>query len=186
MLEKALKESKKRLMILSPWIRAVAVNNLFLQQFEDLLKRNVQVHIGYGFGDKDNDRNSSDIQAERRLEELARKYSETFTFQRWGDTHAKILISDSQFEITTSFNWLSFRGARDRAFRNERGTLVSDPQKVDELYDSLLIRFAKESCSTPASRKMEASLYPHLEKPKKLVLKDVRKPKPKIVRIERN
>ena len=182
-LEKALKESKKRLMIVSPWIRAIAVNRLFLQRFEDLLKRNVQIYIGYGFGDKDERRSRSDIQAESRLEELAIKYSETFTFQRWGDTHAKILISDSQFSITTSFNWLSFRGASDRTFRDERGTLVSDSRKVDELYDSLLIRFSEEPCLTPEPHKKKVGVRPNLKKSKKLVLKDVSKPKPQIVRV---
>ena len=182
-LEKALKESKERLMIVSPWIRAVAVNSLFLQRFEDLLKRNVQIYIGYGFGDKDQYRSQSDKLAEERLEDLALKYPKTFTLQRWGDTHAKILISDSQFAITTSFNWLSFRGASDRTFRDERGTLVSDSRKVDELYDSLLIRFSEETCSTPAPSKKKVGIRPNLEKPNKLVLKDVSKPKPKIVRV---
>ncbi|MBD0394663.1 MAG: hypothetical protein ICV52_12615, partial [Microcoleus sp. C1-bin4] len=58
-----------------------------------------------------------------------------------GDTHAKILISDVKFAVTTSFNWLSFKGDRDRTFRDERGTLVSDPQKIDELFDSYRSRF---------------------------------------------
>jgi phosphatidylserine/phosphatidylglycerophosphate/cardiolipin synthase-like enzyme len=58
-----------------------------------------------------------------------------------GDTHAKILISDAKFAVTTSFNWLSFKGDRDRTFRDERGTLVSDPQKIDELFDSYRSRF---------------------------------------------
>ena len=182
-LEKALTESMERLMIVSPWIRAIAVNRLFLQRFEDLLKRNVQIYIGYGFGDKDERRSRSDIQAEAMLKELALKYSETFTLQRWGDTHAKILISDSQFAITTSFNWLSFKGASDRTFRDERGTLVSDSRKVDELYDSLLIRFSEEPYSTLEPRKKKVSVRPNLKKSKKLVLKDVSKPKPQIVRI---
>jgi phosphatidylserine/phosphatidylglycerophosphate/cardiolipin synthase-like enzyme len=58
-----------------------------------------------------------------------------------GDTHAKILISDRKFAISTSFNWLSFRGDRSRTFRDERGTIVYDAQKIDELFDSYMTRF---------------------------------------------
>jgi hypothetical protein len=65
LLEQALKESRERLMIISPWIRANSVNRWFLQQFENLLKRGVQVFIGYGLGEKDENRYPADIQAEK-------------------------------------------------------------------------------------------------------------------------
>ncbi|CAD5952642.1 hypothetical protein PCC9214_02654 [Planktothrix tepida] len=135
-LEQALKESQKRLMIISPWIRASSVDKKFIQQFENLLKRGVQVLIGYGLGENDDKNSKSDIQAEKNLEKLANQYQGNFILKRLGDTHAKILISDGKFAVTTSFNWLSFKGDRDRTFRDERGTLVSDPQKIDELFDS--------------------------------------------------
>ncbi|QMS87061.1 hypothetical protein HUN01_05525 [Nostoc edaphicum CCNP1411] len=144
LLEQALKDSQERLMIISPWIRAKSVNRWFLQQFENLLKRGVQVFIGYGLGEKDENRYPIDIQAEESLQKLARQYSKTFTLKRLGDTHAKILIMDTKFAVSTSFNWLSFKGERDRTFRDERGTLVSDPQKIDELFNNLLRRFASD------------------------------------------
>ncbi|GET43637.1 phospholipase D-like domain-containing protein [Microseira wollei] len=143
LLEQALKESQERLMIISPWIRANSVNQSFLQQFENLLKRGVKVFVGYGLGEKDENRNSPDIKAEKTLQNLANHYSKTFTLKRLGDTHAKILISDTKFAVTTSFNWLSFKGERDRTFRDERGTLVSEPHKIDELFDNLLKRLTK-------------------------------------------
>jgi len=145
LLEQALKDTQERLMIISPWIRANSVNRWFLQQFENLLKRGVQVFIGYGLGEKDENRYSKDIEAEKALQKLANQYSKSFILKRLGDTHAKILISDTKFAVTTSFNWLSFKGARDRTFRDERGTLVSDPQKIDELFNNLLSRLTEES-----------------------------------------
>ncbi|MBP0026819.1 phospholipase D-like domain-containing protein [Roseofilum sp. Guam] len=141
LLEEALKDTQERLMIISPWIRANSVNRWFLQEFENLLKRGVQVFIGYGLGEKDENRYSQDIKVEKALQKLAKRYSTCFTLKRLGDTHAKILISDTNFAVTTSFNWLSFKGERDRTFRDERGTLVSDCQKIDELFDNLLRRF---------------------------------------------
>lgn len=144
LLEQALKDTQERLMIFSPWIRANSVNRLFLQHFENLLKRGVQIFIGYGLGEKDENRYSKDIEAEKALQILANQYSKSFILKRLGDTHAKILIVDTKFAVTTSFNWLSFKGERDRTFRDERGILVSDPQKIDELFDNLLRRLTKE------------------------------------------
>lgn len=147
LLKKAVTESQERLMIISPWIRANSVNRSFLQEFENLLKRGVQVFIGYGLGEKDENRYPADIEAEKKLQKLAKQYSKSFIFKRLGDTHAKILISDSQFAAITSFNWLSFKGSRDRTFRDERGTLVCDPQKIEELFDDLKQRLMEASSS---------------------------------------
>lgn len=140
-LEQAIQDSQERLMIISPWIRASSVNKRFLKQFENLLKRGVQVFIGYGLGEKDDKKYPSDIQAEKNLQKLANQYKTNFILKRLGDTHAKILISDAKFAVTTSFNWLSFKGDRDRTFRDERGTFVSDAKKIDELFDSYRLRF---------------------------------------------
>jgi hypothetical protein len=142
LLEQALQNSKERLMIISPWIRASSVDRQFIQQFENLLKRGVKVFIGHGLGEQeDNKKYQSDIQAEKNIQKLASQYQKNFFLKRLGDTHAKILISDTKFAVTTSFNWLSFKGDRDRTFRDERGTLVSDAQKINELFDSYIERF---------------------------------------------
>jgi len=139
-LEKALKESQERLLIISPWITAASVNRDFIRQFEHLLRRGVKVFIGYGFGETKPDKNDWDLRAQTSIQELTQKYA-NFTLKRLGDTHAKVLISDQKFAISTSFNWLSFRGDRSRAFRDERGTIVYDAQKIDELFNSYMGRF---------------------------------------------
>ncbi|WP_333434208.1 phospholipase D-like domain-containing protein [Microcoleus sp. D2_18a_D3] len=141
-LKQAIQDSQKRLMIISPWIRANVVKKQFIEQLEKLLKCNIQLLIGYGLGkDEDDKKYPSDIQAEKNLKKLANQYKDNFILKRLGNTHAKILISDAKFAVVTSFNWLSFKGDRDRTFRDERGTLVSDPQKIDELFDSYRSRF---------------------------------------------
>jgi hypothetical protein len=144
LLEDALQKSQQRLLIISPWIRANSIDKKFLQKFENLLQRGVQVFIGYGLGKDDNDKKyQNDIQAEQKIQKLAQQYQKNFKFQRLGDTHAKILISDTKFAVTTSFNWLSFKGEPNRTFRDERGTLVSDVQKINELFDSYKARFGE-------------------------------------------
>lgn len=139
LLENALANSKERLLIISPWIRAGATNRKLIRQIEKLLKTNVKVFIGYGLGE-DEEKREYDLKAEEKIQELAHSYN-NFSLKRLGDTHAKILISDKKLAVVTSFNWLSFKGDANREFRDERGTLISEPQKIDELFDSYMKRF---------------------------------------------
>ncbi|MFP4414519.1 phospholipase D-like domain-containing protein [Coleofasciculus sp.] len=140
LLEQALRDSQERLLIISPWIRANATNKWLIQQLEELLKRGVNVFIGYGLGEDDNQK-TRDKKAEKAIEKLNQQY-DNFCLKRLGDTHAKILISDSKFAVVTSFNWLSFKGDPKRTFRDERGTLVFDSQKIKELFDKEMKRFS--------------------------------------------
>ncbi len=135
MLQKAISHSQERLMIISPWIRANVVDKKFLQAFEKMLKRRVEVFIGYGLGNEDKNMSEDDRKAEKELKKLASKYK-NFWLERLGNTHAKTLICDTKFAVTTSFNWLSFKGDPDRTFRDERGTLVSIPKNINELFAS--------------------------------------------------
>jgi phosphatidylserine/phosphatidylglycerophosphate/cardiolipin synthase-like enzyme len=144
LLERAIRESQERLMIISPWINAYSVDAALLREIENLLRREVKLCIGYGISDE-KDQKYSNRKAEQDLQKLAKRYSDNFIFKRLGDTHAKILISDTKFYVMTSFNWLSFKGEPDRTFRDERGTLVSDPQQIDELFDDYLRRLTEGS-----------------------------------------
>lgn len=134
-LKQALKDSQERLLIISPWITSASVTQDFVQQFEQLLRRNVKVYISYGLGETKPDKSSWDRRAQKAIQDFTQKYP-NFNLKRLGDTHAKILISDRKFAISTSFNWLSFRGDRSRTFRDERGTIVYDAQKIDELFNN--------------------------------------------------
>jgi hypothetical protein len=138
-LRDALQNAKKRLLIISPWIRRNVVDRKFVLQLRESLERKVQVHIGYGLGD-DHKAYDRDIRALDELKQLAEAFP-NFTLRRLGDTHAKILIKDKEFSIVTSFNWLSFLGNRGRTFREEWGVLVRIPERIDSLYNELLRRF---------------------------------------------
>lgn len=133
LLSKALDESQTRLLIISPWIRKAVVNTDFLARLERRLRAGVVVTIAHGYGVDDS---GSDDQALQRLTNLAGRYSE-FTFVRLKNSHAKILISDGAW-VTTSFNWLSFRGDAERTYRMEEGTMVTIAANVDEAYSRYL------------------------------------------------
>lgn len=141
LLKEALTDSKERLLIIAPWIRANATDKVLLTQLEKLLKKGVKVFIGYGFGkEEDENRKYYDIKAEEAIQKLAEKNPANLVFKRLGDTHCKILISDRKFAIVGSFNWLSFKGDPNRTFRDERSTLVSAPDKIDELFEDEVSR----------------------------------------------
>ena len=132
LLTDALESAKKRLLIISPWINRAVVNTDFMAKLERRLRSGVQVTIAYGFGADE----KSDPAAVRRLQNLAGRFN-GFDFARVANTHAKILIFDDCW-VSTSFNWLSFRGDPDRTYRMEEGTLVRIPKKVDEAYQRYL------------------------------------------------
>jgi phosphatidylserine/phosphatidylglycerophosphate/cardiolipin synthase-like enzyme len=128
-------------MIISPWIRAKVVNHEFLKRLEELLHRQVAVYIGYGMSDEEtHDLFPKDRAARGALHQLARKYGNC-CFVRLGNTHAKVLIKDSDFAVVTSFNWLSFKGDPDRTFRDEQGILLQEPELVDQKFNELVVRF---------------------------------------------
>lgn len=143
LLQDALITTQKRLLIISPWIRAKVVNFDLLKKLEALLQKSVTVFIGYGTSaEKDNTENlfDSDRLALEKLRLLEQKYS-NFHLKRLGNTHAKVLIKDSEYVAVTSFNWLSFRGDPDKTFRDEQGTLIQQPEHVDNKFNELVGRF---------------------------------------------
>ncbi|MHC3472400.1 phospholipase D-like domain-containing protein [Streptomyces sp. 7R007] len=141
LLEEALTQARRRILLIAPWIKRAIVDTSFISKLETRLRRGVSVHIAYGYtlNDPKNDRDSV-----RRLENLASRYKEKFTFTRVKSTHAKVLVYDDVW-ITTSFNWLSFAGDRDRTYRMEEGTLVRGRKTADETFQHYLELIAQES-----------------------------------------
>lgn len=128
-LSQAISEAKSRLLIISPWVRRAVVRREFLDNMSSAAKRGVEIHIGYGIDLQGSD---CDIDALEKLEKLAKQYKNVH-LACLGSTHAKILIWDNN-QITTSFNWLSFRGDQDRTYRQEVGLLLRNQRKVDEFW----------------------------------------------------
>ncbi|UCA22902.1 S1 RNA-binding domain-containing protein [Mycobacterium kansasii] len=134
-LDDALTNSKRRLLIISPWITRSVVNTRFVRRLEGLA-RTADVTIFWGFGDNE----TTDTNALTDLHEAARR-SKRLAIVRVDDTHAKVLVSDAYY-IKTSFNWLSFRGDRSRKYRQEEGDLVQDQELADRQYD----RYMTKNC----------------------------------------
>lgn len=131
LLADALTTATRRILIISPWVKNAVVNTDFIGKLESRLRKGVQVHIGYGIGEDDS---GSDQLAIDRMRTLQRRFSDKLRFARLPNTHAKILIFDGLI-VTTSFNWLSFRGDPSRTYRMEEGTLVRITEHTNKRYD---------------------------------------------------
>lgn len=144
-LRDALKNAKSRLLIISPWIRHQVVDRFFIGDLEAALRRRVKVHIGYGIDEGDRQgqpaapaavgvKPAITEQAKRALDALAKRYP-NFKFVYIGNTHRKMLVCDTDFSVTTSFNWLSFRGSPRDKPRDEYGQLVRKQHYIDQHYN---------------------------------------------------
>jgi DNA-binding MarR family transcriptional regulator len=139
-LKKALLSAKRRLVIVSPWIRDSVIDWPFIASLEALLKSGVEVYIGYGIekADGNGKRNAAkekpDItpRAEADLRQLADRYK-NFHLVHVGNTHRKSLVCDDQFAVVTSFNWLSYKGDSQGSPRDERGIVFRKKHHVERL-----------------------------------------------------
>lgn len=129
LLAEALDTAQRRLLLIAPWVKNAVVTTEFLGKLEARLRAGITITIAHGYGEDDR---GSDAQALRRLENLSKRH-ERMNFVRLRNTHAKILIFDDVW-VSTSFNWLSFRGDAERTYRMEEGTLVSIPERVEREY----------------------------------------------------
>ncbi len=141
LLKRALTSAKKRLVIISPWVRHHVVDWGFIASLEALLRQGVQVDIGYGIDDGADERRKDPTmkvaitrEAERDLRDLERRYK-NFRLTLVGNTHRKQLICDDEFAVTTSFNWLSFKGSPQGKPRDEFGVVVRKKAYVEKAYD---------------------------------------------------
>lgn len=140
-LKKALLSAKRRLVIVSPWIRDGVIDWGFVSSLEALLRNGVDVHIGFGIANADgpkrnpaNDKADITPGAQRDLNDLATRYN-NFHFVYVGNTHRKSLVCDDEFAVITSFNWLSYKGDSKGNPRDERGHVYRKKHHVEKVAD---------------------------------------------------
>jgi hypothetical protein len=136
LLELAFNTATARIILISPWITNAVVDAAFVRRLRICLQRGVRVYIGYGIDGA----GEPETAALRELQKIA-DADERFTLVRLGNTHAKVLIKDTDWFVTTSFNWMSFKGDPKRTFREEWGTQVGIRSVVAEYAEKILQRF---------------------------------------------
>ena len=153
--DQALRESKTRLLLISPWIKDDAMTKRRVEAIHALLARGVDVYIGYGISDRAeaerrNEVDPEDTDAFREMSQLQKRYS-NFHLVRFGDTHAKVLLMDSKFAVVGSFNWMSFKGDKRRGLREEFSYMATDSSWVDREFEDFLRRFQNIKANTNRS-----------------------------------
>jgi hypothetical protein len=140
--ERSLREAKKRLLIISPWIRDSVLNHGRLEKIRQMVERGVDLFIGYGLGEDNKVGRDKGEQAIRYLDQLAQR-RKNLHFHELGDTHAKILLMDDSYAVIGSFNWLSFEGSAKRDFREEMSFRINRKDEIERLFQRYLTRFLK-------------------------------------------
>lgn len=144
--DRALRDAKRRLLIISPWIND-RIMEPKLRYLEELLRRGVEVFIGFGITERGPDDRKA-RQGDQTLGWLQRKAEQYRNLHvvRLGDTHAKVLLMDDRFVVVGSFNWMSFGGFDRnengvRVVREELSTVVTVPAMIEQMFQRFRSRF---------------------------------------------
>lgn len=150
---KSLQIAKERLIIVSAFINDDVVNADFISSLKAAIRRGAKIYLGIG------DDNMTQGEAWKRearnralasLDRLQQEHPDGVTVAQ-RHHHAKILVCDSQFAMTGSYNFLSFRGDH-RKVRDEQALLLRDPADIDGVAKDVMKRYFSPSPSPPGGR----------------------------------
>lgn len=136
---KALKEAKRQVVIVSPWIKDDATDSELRGEIRNAMARKVKVVICYGIADKIESDVKFTVDLLNKLKE-DKSIGKYLSLVKLGNTHEKVLVCDDKFTVITSFNWLSFKGDPKRGFRQETGTLLEGKESADNMLNNLQSR----------------------------------------------
>lgn len=136
---KALQITKERLIIVSAFINDDVVNTDFISSLRAAIRRGAKIYLGIGddnMAQGDAWKRAARERALASLDRLQKEHPEHLIIAQ-KHHHAKILVCDSQFVMTGSYNFLSFRGDH-RKVRAEQAVLMRDPADIDEFVKDVM------------------------------------------------
>ncbi|WP_193196722.1 hypothetical protein [Nostoc sp. MG11] len=138
---KVLNSAKHQVIIYSPWVSKVTINDEFLNLLQNLANRGVWILIGHGIARQQEDEDKPILlEVEEKLRAIKTPDGLPSVQVFWlGDSHIKEVIVDREIHLCGSHNWLSYRG--DYLPRGESVYKVTIPQQVQEAYEFLAHRF---------------------------------------------
>ncbi|NDJ20270.1 hypothetical protein GS682_01115 [Nostoc sp. B(2019)] len=133
--------AKHQVIIYSPWVSKVTINDEFLNLLQNLANRGVWMLIGHGITRQQEDEDKSILlEVEEKLRAIKTPDGLPSVQVFWlGDSHVKEVIVDQEIHLCGSHNWLSYRG--DYLPRGESVYKVTIPHQVQEAYEFLANRF---------------------------------------------
>jgi phosphatidylserine/phosphatidylglycerophosphate/cardiolipin synthase-like enzyme len=147
----ALKQSKKSLFLVCPWITNYAINSTIKQQIESALRRGVSINVGWGhLNDVENNisqlskngllksvkaRKWDGYSAVDWLYDLHNKYPNLMTIKILG-THEKFLVCDEKFAMLGSHNFMSSGSSSNERELGMKTNSIEFIHDLIELYNN--------------------------------------------------
>ncbi|MHC5765774.1 MAG: hypothetical protein ACYTXI_09160 [Nostoc sp.] len=133
--------AKHQILIYSPWINQVVVNDKFITLIQKLANRGVWILIGHGIAQRQEDEDKPiPPEIEKKLRAIKTPDGLPSVQVLWlGDSHVKEVIVDREIYLCGSHNWLSYRG--NYLPLGESVYKVTIPLQVQEAYEFLANRF---------------------------------------------
>ena len=131
-LNHALATANSTVFVSSPWVREAALNK-YKKQIESALNRKIKVYLGYGLKPRGINKQNKPIideSCKTYLEDLESRFPNFKTCKM--DSHAKVLICDSDWVIKGSFNWFSCSIVEGDEVGREEGLLSKNIQTIKD------------------------------------------------------
>ena len=125
LLLEAINKAQSDLTLVSAWINPDALDDEVRRALALTINRGIRVRIAWGLGIKGGRGPEATRNMERgnsalvELRKLIRKDLRNNLTVKLTQTHEKFIICDESFCAFGSFNWLSYRGQRDKGYRRE-------------------------------------------------------------------
>ena len=134
LLLEAIDLAESQLTLVSAWIGPDAFDAELCGGLRRAMERGVAVRIAWGLGTRhgpEAERNRMRGQAALdRLTQIIPKNLQDLLNVKRAETHEKFIICDARFCVSGSFNWLSYRGAKDRGYRRETSFYSERPADI--------------------------------------------------------
>ena len=136
LLLRAIKEAERDLILVSAWIDPNAMDREVCSLIASAISRGVTVRIGWGLGanagrgwegQRNREKGENVLRELRKLVPAAAR--ERLLVKR-AETHEKFIICDDKFCAFGSFNWLSYRGERDKGYKRETSLYSERAQDI--------------------------------------------------------
>ncbi len=133
--------AKYQIIIYSPWVSQVLVNEEFLNSLQQLAKRGVGILIGWGIAQRQEDEDSPILlEIAEKLRAIKTPEGLSAVQVSWlGDSYLKEVIVDREIYLCGSYHWLDSGGYQIPT--GESVYQVTIPNQVQQAYEFLANRF---------------------------------------------
>lgn len=134
-------ETKRKMLMVSPWISNHVVDREMLERLQKFAKQNKTLYISWGIAkNRNNEDRLPSVELLEQLKGIKHADGTQAVFVRWfGNQHNKEIVVDSKYHLLGSFNWLSYRGDYD--IRHESVVMVNDEKVITDTTEYIEEKF---------------------------------------------